>query len=653
MKIRYLASILPLVGCGFTFGGARVVIGPADDQMHDMPAEDAGNATAADAAVSETSVPADSGATSDASNADASAADTGNADSGIIADASSDDSTADSGVADASASDSATSADASDAGNADSGVIGTDAADAGAADSGAIEATAIVLRYDGPVSGPAHMGSRGQHLLITTMSFQRTVEVRELNFRFDAVDDGHFLSDALGNTFIQNVRLMDIDTGEVVMGPVALVTGANARTASIRLADPLAGITGTARRLALTVDIRNLPGSALVGTRFRVSEDSGDGRYFTTTAVRDIAAGTYVSPAAITNNLPFVGNIFTVTQSSLALDLASNPRSSVVTRNAINVDSAGIVLTAGPDRDVLVTGLHLHGVGNVGGGFFRGDLQQVVTGCGLFDGTTLVGTVQTPDSTGFMSYTPNYTVTRGTSRVLVVKCTTDSVVRVPSGDLYAIGVSGRVDVDAQDSDGVTPTVTVSDALVNQLTTPSVFQTVVESGTLHVTLASPATIHDILGGDDAWHVVSSYTLTSTVEPMQLVYGAVQWTGPNSCISQLAIASDGVSHGTNYPVAGRADRDIDLHAYPILVTPAGVNVQVWARFNPVQDASAGPDACIPNSTLTFGLAAGLTTGEWSDAYGVPALRYNLRTLGIVSGESVIANDATLTGGYVELH
>ena len=262
--------------------------------------------------------------------------------------------------------------------------------------------------------------------------------------------------------------------------------------------------------LAVTADLSN---SEDVSTEFFGSGTStykvilGDSSsaLFGTSDVRIVNTGEFLGQSKIVPNSTISGNSFTVKASSLSVSLASTPSSGSVVKKQSMIPSVGLVLTAGAQSDVLVTAMKFTGAATstATAGFAASQLDDAVTSCSLFDGATQVGLSQSPDSTlGTMNVTNMaLRIARGTSKTLILKCTTDSVVfNTTDGDKYSVGIAAAADVTAEDQDSNSLTATLSAGVVSNAaaTGQAVIQTVKNSGSLTLATRQLAS-SDHLGG----------------------------------------------------------------------------------------------------------------------------------------------------------
>jgi hypothetical protein len=329
----------------------------------------------------------------------------------------------------------------------------------------------------------------------------------------------------------------------------------------------------------------------------------------------------------------------------LTVNLGSNVNSRTIVKNA-TADSVELVFTADPTSDLLVSRVRVRGIGDVSSGLRMADLQRVITSCTVRDGDTQIGLAMVPDLSGMMEFRNlNLVVRRGSTRMVKIRCTMDSVVEQQIGDRFALGIATATDVEAEDINGDAPIVTIGTSLESQLRFPAVVMTVLRSGSYTVTSVSMSS-RDFTGGTTDWQVVGTYEIVSTTENVSLDYLAMQWGGNDLCVNEVGIMSftGGAPYGTARTVSGTRNVDIAFDRPMTLRTDSPTRIYLVARFNPTVDPTHTPVGCFPGSPLTFSLASNLTTGEWDHNY---VARYNMRVTGEVSGERIVSESTPQVG------
>ena len=516
--------------------------------------------------------------------------------------------------------------------------------DAGTPDSGTVQMPIMSIRYDGPVSGPVYAGTLMTRLQRTTFRAERDLEIGILHYRIDALDASGFVSDAVGNSFLRNVRLIDEGTGRVLMGPIEIHPGPRTRSADVVFTGAFPIRAGQEVRTALVADVSYHFDPSFTGTRFRVVADGGNGHFFSPNAVRNVSDGTYLSPEAIANNVVIPGNEFTLRRPTLNVDMVNDSSMARYTvKRAIDVPSMSVRLTADPGSDIRVTRIRVGGAGriNIRDPFLPRDFSRVVVACTIRDGDTAVTVNRTPDSFGYMDFGGlNLVITRGTSRIYRVTCTMDSVIEGDFGDAYAIGVANSLDVDAEDSVGTGPDVIVDPMLAQQLSRPTIIMSVGISGATTVTPETAMSYEPTSVRYGTWYTGQTVRIDTTVEPVAIDRLRVRLIGNSRCVESVNVAlpSD-VSRMLAFPGFFPASitttaTDLELPV-PITVGLGGGTISLLVQWRAPVDPAVDPSGCHPGDVVQFGLDRGATAGEWDAFYGGG---YNVRITGTVSGERI---------------
>lgn len=371
-----------------------------------------------------------------------------------------------------------------DAAVTDAGSVTTDAATIEDASTDAIVLLADFTE-NGTNLGVVLRGSMDQVTLRANLTAYAPIEFRRLPVIFAGVSDSVVMG-SLGTPLFGDIKLKNLVTGQVMMGPLALPSTLVPRASSsgvLEMTDsfaltPMIMMPGAMVSAAVTFDVardENVRGEFFNGRTFTIRLADGA---FGPTDVRLITTGQFLDPSMIR----VIGNTsvsFVVQYTGLVVSLASAPTSSTANRNGARVPSAGYVFTASPTSAIRLNQATLQGVGDVDGIFDGAHLQDVVTACGWYDGAVQIGQSFTPDEHGIVPIpNMNYTIPRGQSRTLVVWCNTDSVVNQATGDRYAIGLNA---IDATDEDGNHAIVDIgASARQYEAGTPSVIITVAQS-----------------------------------------------------------------------------------------------------------------------------------------------------------------------------
>lgn len=524
----------------------------------------------------------------------------------------------------------------------------------------------LTVTFNGPTATNVSRGAQDVVLYrFSLASPESNLEIRNLRFKIASTNSARVRGSS-STDYFTDIKVKNMANGQTLMGPTSLPSTltSNSDSGTITLSDSFTMNMGQILDLAITADLSNSEDADhnffQNGTSTYAVTLGSSGVIFGSSDVRITDTGEYLATSKIVPNTSIVGNSMTVKSSNLTISLASNPSSGTVVKNSTNVPVAGFVLTAGSQADAVVTAITLTAVGdlNAGASYTLAEADDVVTGCSLFDGDTQVGQSRAPDSTtGQMSITSlNLRVAHGTSKTLVVKCTTDSSISNAAGDRVAIGVSA---VTAQDTDANSITVTPPTPVTAQYAESSasrVYQNVISGGTLTISTNSLRTATILVAGTDTWQNVAEYRATAQNEDIRLEKIAVSSTGDAADFRQVAVAMDGAVKGWDIlPSGAMRYKTVDFTSTPInVMRNTSVNFNLWAKLADMSASSTvgGATTGVARSgdQISLGIASGITSGDdaWDSNYND---KMNVRAVGIGSGNLVYATSssmgATLSG------
>lgn len=512
----------------------------------------------------------------------------------------------------------------------------------------------LTVAYNGPATANVAKGQNNVVFMRFALTSQSSnLEIRNMRVTLGATAGGLITT---GTTdYIRNVRVRDMSNGQTIQGPTS-ASGAStpgAATSTFVFNNSIYLNAGQTRNFEIVADMYNTDNTDFIGKKYRASLNA-----FQTGDVRVVDTNEQVALTDIVPNSTISGNEMTVQAGSLVVTLASTPSSANVVKRQADIPTLGLNFTAGGQSDSLVTALSLVGSANIGSGYANANFVNVITTCSLYDGLTLVGQSKIPDSAGVMSFTNmNWSVSRGTTKVLTVKCTADSVVNnTGSTDTFAVGVSS---VTAQDQDSNTITATVSGATNNLSTssvsnTPSsVIMTVQNGGTITINADSMPQSTLLVAGSTAtpnetWQRLAQYRATAQYEDMVIDRVFVTSTGLGVMYDEVAVAVDGAVRGSDSFSGGTSQSKDILLLSPIVVPKNGnVVVQLLAKLNPItpsSSVSATTAQARSGQTVQLGIASNSSsTTEYDTNY---ANKFNIRVTGQASGERVYAATTTAT-------
>lgn len=517
----------------------------------------------------------------------------------------------------------------------------------------------LTTTFNGPTSGNIARGAQDVPMFRFALTApDNDLEIRNLDFKLATSGSGNYIRGSSGTLYFRDLKVKNLVTGQVVMGPIELTSCAGIASTSdadsgiCTFTDSFTLRQGQGMDLAITADVYNGSEDAsgeLFDNAYTVTLGDGTNLY-DSDDVRVVQTGEYLSTSRIVPNGTIVGNSFTVKESSLSVSLAGSPSSGTVVRNSSMVPAVGYVFTAGTQSPITITAASLEGTGDTANdGFTAAEFDNVVLSCGLYDVDTLVGVTASPSSAGVMSITSmNLVIPAGQSKTLVAKCTTDSSIdNTSTGDEFAVRLTS---VTAQDDQSNTlsglSSLTVNGA---SAAAPTIQQTVTNMGTLSVSTNSlePATI--LVTGKDTWMNFAQYRATAQNEDVRIEQVAVSSTGEGSNFTGIAIGMAGAVKGQDILPAGTDKyKTIDMTGSPIVVPKnTSVEFQVWGKLAASQASStvSGATSNVPRSgaTAVLGIANGITSGnQWTSAYND---KMNIRAVGAQSGQLVYATSSSM--------
>ena len=551
---------------------------------------------------------------------------------------------------------------------------------AGTADDNSITITTqggtLTNAYNGPATSNVAKGQLGLPLYKFSLTAENTIEIRNLRFSVTTTNGSGATCAVKGSlltNYFRNLRVKNMDTGTNVMGPTEMATGlaASAKgSGTITLSDAFNITAGKTLNLAVAADLSN---SEDVAGEFFANNNCGyvvTLNAFQSNDVRIVDTGEFLALAQIVPNSASTGNAQNVKASSLSVALAGSPSSGTLVKKSANVAIAGLVFSAGAQSAVKVTSITLTCQAALASNaaFATAAAKDAclnrVSSLSLWNGSTQVGTSKAPGSSGGAATisNTNLDIPAGQSVNLTVQATFGSTASTTSPfDQIAVGIANDSDIQAQDADSNTITASRSAGVEAQADgTPSVVQTIRNSGVVTYNTDSNPVSTLVVAGKDVWVPFASYKATAQYEAMEIdrvtvfASGTAAGTVHNSdsaVFTSVAVASNGAVKGSDILGAGgTSTKDIDLSANKIIVPKDGsVNFQLWAKVSNIQSSSSvsGATTGVHRSGMspTMGLRSGIQTGEWDANYAGNA---NIRATGQSSGERIYASASNATHG-----
>ncbi|MBU1032515.1 hypothetical protein KJ937_01110 [Patescibacteria group bacterium] len=531
--------------------------------------------------------------------------------------------------------------------------------------------------FNGPSTQNIAKGKQGITLYKFALTAENDLEIRNLRFAINnTAGTGCYVKGSAGTNYFRSIKVKNEDTGQTMMGPTELASGlanSSANSGTLTLSDTFNIDAGETMNLAITAD---LSASEDVTGEFYGSDDCGytvtlgsSGAVFGSSDVRIVDTGEFLATSQIVPNGSVIGNQQNVRASSLTISLAGSPSSGTIVKKQAGVPVAGLVLSSGAQSDILVTSITLTcqaALAQSGNTFSSSGAlaacDERITSLSLWDGDKQVGVARTPDTTLGTAQMSNMdlTIAAGGSKSLIVKATFSSTASTTAPyDQISVGIASTGNVSAQDGDANTVTPSLAASVTANATgaSPSVIQTVRNSGTVTYNSDSHPVSTIVVAGKDVWVPFASYKATAQFESMELDRIAVLASSTagnladNSVFTAVAVAAGGVVKAQDILSSGTTGtRDMDLSSSKITVPKNGsVNFQLWAKLSSVQASStvSGAVAGVHRSGMVpaMGLNSGVMTGEWNSSYFSSA---NIRATGLASGERVYASTTNAAHG-----
>jgi hypothetical protein len=468
----------------------------------------------------------------------------------------------------------------------------------------------VTFAFNGPSAGDVQVDAQDQVLVKFSLTASQEVTVKDLDVVVygddDADDDATDGADAgndddtdglvTGNNdgvvdssdvaSITDIKIVNTDTGAVVMGPMELDNLTDDASQTIDFTDDFVVEAGKTLNLAVTVDVDDLVGS---GTEFAASLDVSG------LSIED-ENGDALSSSDIVPGSDLTGYNQSAKSASLAIALASTPGDTTTVQGVDSHTAVGFTFTAGDASDITVTELTLSAYGDADdtelalGGETDGQVEDYVESCSLYEGSTLVAGPEAPSSTGSTITFDSMDWMLKASKVVTlnVKCNlanpSESTVTYLSFDI----ADASSDVTAEDEDG--DAVEATGDRVNGGTEANNIVSVNASGSVTAAVASDMPDADFLRTGTVNNHVATYRFTAANEAFTLSTlsfseeqaeddtGTANSNAYANNISTVSLAWDGMKtaspsasmsgnvarfSGLSIPVAVDAPTDVDVY------------------------------------------------------------------------------------------
>ncbi len=339
------------------------------------------------------------------------------------------------------------------------------------------EGGVVTVAFNGPITGDVSKGGRDVTLFKFSLTSSSPVDVKNAYVKIDGSAAGQFVKGSAGTAYFTDIKIVNLDTGSTVSGPIALPTAlANSSISSgvMTLADDFS-VDGT-MNLAVTADLSSTQdaGTEFFGNTYTVTFGNTTGSYIFNGGadIKYSSSNDYVSAGDIVPNVPIVGNPQTVLASALDVNVSSSIADNTHVKGATGAQSVAFVLSAGSDSSVAVSKLvvdpradtNANGTWSEAGEVATSIIaaanlwQQTDSGYTLLSGpktvqATLVGGVAQAGTETITFDNFDVTVPAGDSIVLIVSLDFTTTATNDGGpDWVAITIQSASDIVAEDKD---------------------------------------------------------------------------------------------------------------------------------------------------------------------------------------------------------
>lgn len=452
-----------------------------------------------------------------------------------------------------------------------------------------IDAGALVASFNGPSSATISSDSDQVELFNYTLTSDSNLEIRQTKFVTT-------LGGAAALTMLDNFKVIDADTGALIMGPIDVDTATETFTEVYTLT------AGQARTFKVLSDISS---AATTGDTFKIT--LGVTNLFDANKVRNLDNSTYVLVTDFVPSGVIAGNTHTVAIAGLTTSLASTPVAQTYVAGSQGVALTAINLKAADASDMTVSTVIFTGYteATVGGGYVKGSdgtatVSDTVLTANLWDGATQVGDTKSPTTStgGLLTFDGlNLVVPAGTTKVLTLKGNlASSIASVTTND---DNIKFQITTAATD---VLCTDAAGSSVTNSGTTAGQSMTITSAGTLTYVRAPDDTESEagfVVGGSSNV-VLAKYKFTAANEELKVTKARINAaTAAGPALVSLSLYDGSTLVGG--PVSADNLADAYFTGMNFVIPKDGSNVlTVKANLNSVGAAGAGTGLDL---TVTF--------------------------------------------------
>lgn len=419
----------------------------------------------------------------------------------------------------------------------------------------------VTVAFNGPSASDVSKGAQDAVLYKFSLTAgEQAVEFKKMGVTI-AGTAGGFVRGSLGTKYFTDIKIKNLDTGAVVMGPKEHTAAASATTTG---ATPCANSTALCFTDAWTLDAGKTVNLAVTADLAN-AEDAGADEYydegyavtmeaFSDTAVREVSTGQYVTASTgIVGYAANTGYTQTVRSSALTVGLASSPTSQSTVKGTQGVDMVGFSFAAGTSGAIKVTQLAFAGESDTNTTNFNdasgaAQLASNILSATLWDGSTQVGTAKSPSSSGTITFDNlDWNLAAGETKKLTVRVNLlTTLIDADTVDYVFLGLP-VASVTAQDADSNTVSATAGTVDPANTNGASNYLTVRSTGTMTVALDGDTPLASLVVGGASGVNVAKFKFSSAYESYTVSKVRVAVDGASVCYAAPTTAT--TQAGTN--------------------------------------------------------------------------------------------------------
>ncbi len=381
----------------------------------------------------------------------------------------------------------------------------------------------LTASFSGPAASDVSSTAENFSLFEGSLVAERALTITAMPMNLTEVETSGGNDSCLGNDPISDLRIVNADTGALLMGPLDLASASTSciLTEVLSFTDDFDMDAGETLNFKVTADMES---TADASDTFTLAMDLTSGL-----AAED-SSGDSITSIIPTANLS--GNAMTVVTSGLTVSLASTPTGAhTYVRGSSDVLFASFNFAAANGGAIEVTDFSPTMVvseddtvtwlaGQEPASTGTSSLDRI-TSCSLYNGSTLVSGPESVSSasTGLINFADfSFDISAGTTETLSVYCNLANV-NPGTNDAFGLQINATSDIASLDSEGDSATVTGSNINFDEAaptTDPTTYVVVTNVGSLAVTAASDTPSADFLLTGSSSNTVSKFRFDATSE-----------------------------------------------------------------------------------------------------------------------------------------